>query len=55
MALRAETGMKVEDIAQTLKVPLETAKSRLRYAVNKLARSLREMPDEARQSLTGTV
>jgi RNA polymerase sigma-70 factor, ECF subfamily len=40
--LRAEAGMKLEEIAETLGIPLETAKSRLRYAVSKLTRCVRE-------------
>ena len=40
--LRAEAGMKLEEIAKTLDIPLETAKSRLRYAVSKLSRCVRE-------------
>jgi RNA polymerase sigma-70 factor, ECF subfamily len=39
--LREETGLSVEEIARITDVPLETAKSRLRYAVRKLKNSLR--------------
>jgi len=45
--LRAEAGMKLEEIAQTLGIPLETAKSRLRYAVFKLSRCMREDAPQA--------
>jgi RNA polymerase sigma-70 factor (ECF subfamily) len=39
--LREETGLTVEEIARITDVPVETAKSRLRYAVRKLKDSLR--------------
>jgi RNA polymerase sigma-70 factor (ECF subfamily) len=38
--LREETGLTVEEIARVTDVPVETAKSRLRYAVRKLKKSL---------------
>ena len=41
--LREESGLSVEDIARITDVPVETAKSRLRYAVRKLQNSLRPM------------
>lgn len=43
--LREETGLSVEEIARVTDVPVETAKSRLRYAVRKLQHSLRPMPE----------
>jgi RNA polymerase sigma-70 factor, ECF subfamily len=48
--LREETGLSVEEIARITDVPIETAKSRLRYAVRKLKNSLRPMqePEELR-------
>jgi RNA polymerase sigma-70 factor, ECF subfamily len=52
--LRAEAGMRMEEIAGVLQIPLETAKSRLRYAIAKLARSLHEIPYEVAQSASGT-
>lgn len=39
--LHAESGLNIEDIARITAVPLETAKSRLRYAVRKLQNYLR--------------
>jgi RNA polymerase sigma-70 factor, ECF subfamily len=38
--LREETGLTIEEIARVTDVPVETAKSRLRYAVRKLRNSL---------------
>jgi RNA polymerase sigma-70 factor (ECF subfamily) len=38
--LREETGLSVEEIARVTDVPIETAKSRLRYAIRKLKKSL---------------
>jgi RNA polymerase sigma-70 factor (ECF subfamily) len=38
--LREETGLSVEEIARVTAVPVETAKSRLRYAIRKLKKSL---------------
>jgi RNA polymerase sigma-70 factor (ECF subfamily) len=38
--LREETGLSIEEIARVTAVPLETAKSRLRYAIRKLKKSL---------------
>jgi RNA polymerase sigma-70 factor, ECF subfamily len=38
--LREETGLSVEEIARVTDVPVETAKSRLRYAIRKLKISL---------------
>jgi RNA polymerase sigma-70 factor, ECF subfamily len=38
--LHEETGLRVEEIARVTEVPVETAKSRLRYAVRKLKKSL---------------
>jgi RNA polymerase sigma-70 factor, ECF subfamily len=43
--LREETGLSVEEIARITDVPVETAKSRLRYAVRKLQHSLRPMQE----------
>ncbi|MBT8073214.1 MAG: RNA polymerase subunit sigma, partial [Xanthomonadales bacterium] len=40
--LKLETGLKMEDIAKVTGVSRETVKSRLRYAVQKLKRSLVE-------------
>jgi RNA polymerase sigma-70 factor, ECF subfamily len=38
--LREETGLSIEEIARVTQVGVETAKSRLRYAVRKLKKSL---------------
>jgi RNA polymerase sigma-70 factor, ECF subfamily len=38
--LREETGLSIEEIARVTDVPVETAKSRLRYAIRKLQKSL---------------
>lgn len=48
--LREETGLNIEEIARITDVPVETAKSRLRYAVRKLKNSLRPIqePDALR-------
>jgi RNA polymerase sigma-70 factor (ECF subfamily) len=45
--LREETGLTVEEIARITDVPVETAKSRLRYAIRKLKDALRpiQAPD----------
>jgi RNA polymerase sigma-70 factor (ECF subfamily) len=43
--LREESGLNVEEIARVTDVPVETAKSRLRYAVRKLKNSLRPMQE----------
>jgi RNA polymerase sigma-70 factor (ECF subfamily) len=43
--LREETGLSVEEIARVMDVPVETAKSRLRYAVRKLKKSLSPMQE----------
>jgi RNA polymerase sigma-70 factor (ECF subfamily) len=43
--LREETGLSVEEIARITGVPVETAKSRLRYAVRKLKHSLSPMQE----------
>jgi RNA polymerase sigma-70 factor (ECF subfamily) len=43
--LREETGLNIEEIARITDVPVETAKSRLRYAVRKLKTSLRPMQE----------
>jgi len=40
--LREEAGLSVEEIAQATNVNAETAKSRLRYAVNKLRKAMQE-------------
>ncbi|HIE82398.1 MAG TPA: sigma-70 family RNA polymerase sigma factor, partial [Dehalococcoidia bacterium] len=40
--LREEAGMNIQEIAEITGVNPETAKSRLRYAVNKLREGLRE-------------
>ncbi len=42
LLLKLETGLKMEEIAKVTGVSRETVKSRLRYAVNKLKRSLVE-------------
>lgn len=42
LLLKLETGLKMEEIAEVTGVSRETVKSRLRYAVNKLKRSLVE-------------
>jgi RNA polymerase sigma-70 factor (ECF subfamily) len=42
LLLKLETGLKMEEIATVTGVSRETVKSRLRYAVNKLKRSLVE-------------
>jgi len=42
LLLQLETGLKMEEIARVTGVSKETVKSRLRYAVNKLKRSLVE-------------
>jgi RNA polymerase sigma factor (sigma-70 family) len=42
LLLKLETGLKLEEIAKVTGVSMETVKSRLRYAVNKLKRSLVE-------------
>jgi RNA polymerase sigma-70 factor (ECF subfamily) len=43
--LREETGLSVEEIARVTDVPVETAKSRLRYAIRKLKKSLRPLQE----------
>ena len=43
--LREETGLTVEEIARVTDVPVETAKSRLRYAIRKLKQSLSPMQE----------
>lgn len=43
--LREESGLNVEEIARVTDVGVETAKSRLRYAVRKLKNSLRPMQE----------
>jgi RNA polymerase sigma-70 factor, ECF subfamily len=43
--LREETGLSIEEIARITDVPIETAKSRLRYAVRKLKHSMRPMQE----------
>jgi len=46
--LREESGLSIEEIARITEVPLETAKSRLRYAIRKLKKSLdEELPSAA--------
>lgn len=40
--LREEGGLSLEEIAQVTEVNMETAKSRLRYAVNKLRKAMRD-------------
>jgi len=42
LMLREEGGLSVEEIAQATNVNAETAKSRLRYAVNKLRKAMQE-------------
>lgn len=42
LVLREEGGLKLEEIAQATGVNIETAKSRLRYAVNKLRKGFME-------------
>jgi RNA polymerase sigma-70 factor (ECF subfamily) len=41
--LHEETGLSLEEIARVTDVPVETAKSRLRYAIRKLQKSLSSM------------
>jgi RNA polymerase sigma-70 factor (ECF subfamily) len=58
--LHEETGLSVEEIARVTNVPLETAKSRLRYAVRKLKKCLvaaapATSPRPAPQSVTDSV
>jgi RNA polymerase sigma-70 factor (ECF subfamily) len=43
--LHEETGLSIEEIARVTDVPVETAKSRLRYAVRKLKKSLSPMQE----------
>jgi RNA polymerase sigma-70 factor, ECF subfamily len=43
--LREETGLTIEEIARVTDVPVETAKSRLRYAIRKLKKSLSPMQE----------
>jgi RNA polymerase sigma-70 factor (ECF subfamily) len=43
--LREETGLTVEEIARITDVPVETAKSRLRYAIRKLKDALRPVQE----------
>ena len=45
--LYEEAGLSLEEIGQVTGVSRETAKSRLRYAVNKLKRALDDVPDES--------
>jgi RNA polymerase sigma-70 factor, ECF subfamily len=45
--LREETGLNIEEIARITDVPVETAKSRLRYALRKLQNSLRPIQEPA--------
>ena len=45
--LRAESGLSVEEIAEVLGVPYETTKSRLRYAISKLAAKTNETANSA--------
>jgi RNA polymerase sigma-70 factor, ECF subfamily len=47
--LREETGLSIEEIARITDVGLETAKSRLRYAIRKLKKSLVSAQDPAAQ------
>lgn len=42
LILREEGGLSVDEIAQATKVSAETAKSRLRYAVNKLRHAMQD-------------
>ncbi|MEE8386962.1 MAG: sigma-70 family RNA polymerase sigma factor [Acidiferrobacterales bacterium] len=42
LMLREEGGLSIEEIAQATNVNAETAKSRLRYAVNKLRKAMQE-------------
>ncbi|HEY2782667.1 MAG TPA: sigma-70 family RNA polymerase sigma factor [Steroidobacteraceae bacterium] len=43
--LREETGLTIEEIARITDVPIETAKSRLRYAIRKLKDALRPIQE----------
>ena len=43
--LHEETGLNIEEIARVTDVPTETAKSRLRYAVRKLKKTLSPMQE----------
>ena len=56
----AHAGLSLEDVAQATGVPLETAKSRLRYAIRKLKKTLlaaqiaAEEPQRSRRDLKAT-
>ncbi|HMD27392.1 MAG TPA: sigma-70 family RNA polymerase sigma factor [Steroidobacteraceae bacterium] len=49
--LHEETGLTIEEIARVTDVGLETAKSRLRYAIRKLKKSLMAAQEPASQEL----
>ena len=53
--LHEETGLTIEEIARVTDVPLETAKSRLRYAIRKLKKALvaAQIPSAQRDRRTG--
>jgi RNA polymerase sigma-70 factor (ECF subfamily) len=53
--LHEETGLTIEEIARVTDVGLETAKSRLRYAIRKLKKSLHPVEAHARPLRTRTV
>ncbi|HEY1313730.1 MAG TPA: sigma-70 family RNA polymerase sigma factor [Steroidobacteraceae bacterium] len=53
--LHEETGLTIEEIARVTDVGLETAKSRLRYAIRKLKKSLHPAQSLARPLRTRTV
>jgi RNA polymerase sigma-70 factor (ECF subfamily) len=54
--LHEETGLTIDDIARVTDVPVETAKSRLRYAIRKLKKSLLPAPlPDARPLRTRTI
>jgi RNA polymerase sigma-70 factor, ECF subfamily len=49
--LREEGGLSLEDIGRVTGVPMETAKSRLRYALNKLRAALEQYQPQDRASV----
>ncbi len=54
--LHEETGLTIDEIARVMDVPVETAKSRLRYAIRKLKKSLLPAPlPDARPLRTRTI
>lgn len=53
--LYEETGLDLDDIAYITGVGVETAKSRLRYALNKLRAALKNDPAVAHSDATGSI